>query len=154
MSELKKKKPEENAKTSVGSFKVKQATRKPIAEVVEEELGVEGEELSTEGIGEGVSKTNQMVGEMLVESSAKMIGKTAELLTKIPEMNFDEDELEQLVKVWTPLMPSVSPVFGAIIVTLTIVAGKVVIYRSGRKRVKVKEEGEEFEQMGTEKLEK
>lgn len=152
MSQKSEKVESKNAKTSAGSFKVKQATRKPIEQEVEE--GLAGEELEEIGKGEAVSETEQMVGEMLVEASAKMIGKTAELLTKIPEMNFDEDEIEQLKAVWTPLMPAFSPVFGAIIVTLTIVAGKAVIYRSGRKRIKVEEEGEKFEEMGPKSTEK
>jgi len=135
-----------NAKT--GGFKVKQDIKKPIQQEVEEGLS-EGEEVSEESGSQVLDETEAMIGGMLVESSARMIGKTAELLTRIPEMNFDEDELEQLKAIWTPLMPSVSPIFGAIIVTLTIVAGKVVIYRSSKKRIKIEEDGEKFEKMGT-----
>lgn len=138
-------------KKTGGGFKVKQDTKKPIQQEVEEELS--GEEEYPEEGAQVSSEAEAMIGGMLVESSARMIGKTAELLTKIPEMNFDEDELEQLKAVWTPLMPAVSPVFGAIIVTLTIVAGKVVIYRSGRKRIKVEEEGKSFEELGPEHAE-
>ena len=132
MSQEEKKSEEGKFKTTTGGFKVKQATRQPIGEAVEE--GLAAEEGGVQEVA--VNENDMMVGGMLVESASRMIGKTMELLTRIPEMNFDEEEIEQLKMAWGPLMPSISPVFGAIIVTITIASGKAAVYKIKKKEVK------------------
>jgi len=105
----------------------------PVGEAVEAEMG-----------GEETSDALNQVSSAMVEVSATMIGKLAVMITRIPEMAFDESELQQLKDLWTPLMPTMSPVLGAVIGTLIIVTGKVGIYYAAKGDVKhVKRAAEE-----------
>lgn len=70
---------------------------------------------------------------IMIETCAKMMGNIAQALTGVGEVNFTEDEIEQLKKLWSPLIPTMSPVAGAIIGTLIIVGGKVAVYSVKKK---------------------
>ncbi|MFH1327526.1 MAG: hypothetical protein ABIH76_01540 [Candidatus Bathyarchaeota archaeon] len=106
-------------------FEVHQDTKERIEESIRD---TDSEVQSSNGDVSGQS----VVSEMLVEASVKIIGKTLELLTRIPEMDFDDDEIEQLKTVWSPMLPDVSPLAAALVVTTAIIGGKVVIYRQLR----------------------
>lgn len=132
-SEKQNEKPSRKTTTSGGINKIEviEEYKVPIAEAVAEGLG----EPEPEPSGEEVSPEMAAINEILIESSAKMIGKTVELLTRIPEMNFDEVEIEQLKTAWSPLLPTISPLLAAIVITTTIVSGKVAIYITLRKKI-------------------
>lgn len=106
----------------------------PIEEVVTPETTPEVESIPPEVA---------LVNEALIEASVKMIGKTVELITRIPEMNFESDEIEQLKRLWTPLLPTMNPVLAAITGTLVIFAGKATIYFSLRKERPTREQARE-----------
>lgn len=120
--------------TSGGSspFKVTNAPVKiaPMTEPSEEELMEEQETLEGEYAS---SATDQLVADAMVETTAKMLGKLTVLITKIDEMDFDEEEIQQLKALWSPIMPTVSPVFGAIIGTSVIVLSKMATYKILKK---------------------
>ena len=103
----------------------------------EEKYEVESQ--SDEGglpINESVEEEDQsllIVNQALIETALKILGKMLILLTKIDEMGFDDDEIEQLTSLWSPVLPAVSPLAGAIIGTSIIVAGKVAIYAQHKK---------------------
>lgn len=75
--------------------------------------------------------------EALIESACKIISMTLVKLTKIEELEFSDEEIEQLKAVWTPVLPAVSPVMTASLVTIAIVGGKVAIYAAKSKEAKV-----------------
>jgi len=91
----------------------------------------------------GISADVSLVNEALIEASAKLIGKTIELITRIPEMDFTEFEIEQLKSLWSPLMPTINPVVAALVGTLVIVGGKTAIYFSLKSGKKGKDELQE-----------
>lgn len=103
------------------------------AEVLEPSDEQEG--LNEPETGVEVSPEARLINEAVIGTSAKVIGRVVALITRIPEMDFTEEEVEQLKLLWTPLVPAMSPVVGAIIGTTVIVAGKVAIYASKRKEV-------------------
>jgi len=115
----------ESGGSSQEQFEV-QDEGQPIGEAISEEME-EPEE---------INQALVQVNEAMIEVSAKTIGKFVALLTKIPEMDFTEDELQQLKNLWNPIVPIMSPVVGAIIGTSIIVSGKVGVYftlKGGKK---------------------
>ena len=74
--------------------------------------------------------------EALIESACRIVGITLVKLTKMEELAFSDEEIEQLKAVWTPVLPSVSPVMTASLVTIAIVGGKVAIYAAKSKEAK------------------
>lgn len=74
------------------------------------------------------------VNEALIETIARIVGKTMALVTKIPEMDFDEMEIEQLKVLWSPFVPQFSPKTMAILGTTVIVGGKVGTYIANRPK--------------------
>ncbi len=76
----------------------------------------------------------QEVNAVLIEAIATVTGRTLALLTSVEEMNFDEQEINQLVKIWTPVLPAISPLAVALLGTTAIVSSKVAIYVTYRKR--------------------
>jgi len=122
---LKEEKPKKlrKEKKTAGGFEVE---TKPVEAEVAEELVEEPE-------AEAPSEATQMVNEAVVEVSAKTLGRVLALLTKIPEMDFTEEEVEQLKQLWSPLIPTLSPLAAAIVGTTVILAGKVAVYTSLRK---------------------
>ena len=92
----------------------------------------------------------EQVNRMLVEVSAKTIGKLLALITKIEEMDFDESEVEQLAALWSQFIPSMSPLTTAIVGTGVILVGKIGLYMTLKKGLKkngdkaAKEQGSEI----------
>jgi hypothetical protein len=82
---------------------------------------------------------DSVVSEMVVGSVVSVVGKIGALLTKIPEVDFTPEEVDQLKALWTPIMPQMSATSGAVLGTIIIVAGKVAIYMSKRKELTVVE---------------
>lgn len=90
---------------------------------------------SEEG-GDGPSEAELAINGAMVEVAATTVGRVAAAITRIPEMEFDEAEVEQLKALWAPLVPEMSPMTTALVGTLIIVAGKVSIYMAKRKEIK------------------
>ncbi len=82
----------------------------------------------------------QEVNAVLIESIAVITGKTLALLTSVEELNFDEQEINQLVKIWTPVLPAISPLAVALLGTTAIVSAKVAIYVAYRRIIKKEKE--------------
>lgn len=82
----------------------------------------------------GVGSEVGLVNEALVETVIRVLGKTLALITKIPELDFDEAETEQLKNLWSPIVPSFSPTTMAIVGTVVIAGGKLGIYMSKRPK--------------------
>ena len=121
----------------------KRSKRIAVAQTPKEPVEVETEDTREEGEVEEEqyepSPESMMVNEALVETCAKVIGKTASLITRIPEMDFDEGEVEQLKALWSPLVPVMSPLLTAVMGTAILVLGKVAIYASLHKEKPPKE---------------
>lgn len=128
--ELKKSGSQSQQNSSGGSndFKVNEQPADLPPEPEQGEGGEQGAQTDPEAMA--------LINEAVVETAAKTIGKVAALITKIPEMDFDEAEVEQLKRLWSPIMPGMSPMTAAIIGTSLIVAGKVAIYMAKNKGVK------------------
>ena len=97
---------------------------------------LEGSEQPEAGSSETDAAVTKMVNEAMIETAATVIGKVMSMISRIPEMNFDEEEITQLKDLWSPLVPSVSPAMSAIIGTALIISGKAAIYFSRRKELK------------------
>ena len=93
----------------------------------------EGEEKEAPPEPESGAETN-LVSEAMVETIVRILGKTLAMVTKIPEMDFDEHETEQLKTLWSPILPILSPVAMAVIGTVVIAGGKVGTYMSKRDK--------------------
>ena len=76
----------------------------------------------------------EAVNKALVEVATKTIGKLLALMTKIDEMDFTEDEVEQLSNLWAQFVPPMSPMTTALIGTGVILTGKLTIYVALRKK--------------------
>lgn len=100
-------------------------------EEVEVEPSAEPKELpDEEPLEEGELTEDALleVNRAMVETAAMVVGRTAVLITKIEEMAFDEDETNQLVALWSPILPKLTPLVAAIIGTSIIIGGKVGTY--------------------------
>jgi len=73
---------------------------------------------------------------ILLDSAINALGNTLEKLTSLEDMNFTEDEHKALVESWTPLLPAVSPLTNAILVTVIIMSGKALLYTAYKKKSK------------------
>jgi len=72
---------------------------------------------------------------ILLDSAINALGNTLEKLTSLEDMNFDENEHKALVEAWTPLLPVVSPMTNAILVTVIILSGKALLYTAYKKKL-------------------
>ena len=100
----------------------------PIPPADKEELGVEGEGGGGEGAGGfGPDVLDSETAGAVIEATVSVLGKALVLATKIPEADFTMEEVEALKKLWTPLMPTLSPLSAAIIGTVVIVGGKMAL---------------------------
>jgi hypothetical protein len=110
-------------------------------------VGVEAEqEAQSPEMSEALAEVNSAI----IETGVKTLSKVAVMITKIPELEFTEEEIEQLKVLWTPQIPTMSPLTGAIVGTLLIVAGKVAIYakyKDRRKDMTVKDYVKEEEKL-------
>jgi hypothetical protein len=73
---------------------------------------------------------------ILLDSAINALGNTLEKLTNNEDINFTEDERKALVDCWTPLLPSVSPMTNAILVTVIILSGKALLYTASKRKLK------------------
>jgi hypothetical protein len=73
---------------------------------------------------------------ILLDSAINALGNTLEKLTSNEDINFTEDERKALVDCWTPLLPSVSPLTNAILVTVIILSGKALLYTASKRKLK------------------
>lgn len=73
---------------------------------------------------------------ILLDSAINALGTTLAKLTSNDDMAFTEDEHKALVDAWTPILPSVSPMTNALLVTVIILSGKGLLYVASRKKVK------------------
>jgi len=138
LKETKETKEEKPTKKS-GGFKIKEEHKEPQNE--QEGLEPSAEELDGEDLGAAPSSEAQLqVAKAMVETACMVTGNIAKLVTKIDEMAFDEEETNQLVELWSPLMPQLTPVVAAIIGTSIIIGGKVGVYYSKKKESKGGEE--------------
>lgn len=123
MSEVKK-----ETKTSGGGTEIKVDT-KPVDLPQVAEEGEKEQPIDVAAAAEG-----NLVSEAMVETIVRVLGKTLAMVTKMPEMDFDEHETEQLKNLWSPLIPTLSPVAMAVIGTVVIAGGKVGVYMSQRDK--------------------
>jgi len=117
----------------------------------------EGEEQAGDQpeVGDGGGAEVKLVNEALVETVVRVLGKTLALVTKIPEMDFDESETTQLTNLWSPVLPSLTPVMMAVVGTVVITGGKLGVYMSKKSSTKIQKTEEETKATTTEeKLEK
>lgn len=105
-------------------------------------------------IGDGGGAEVKLVNEALVETVIRVLGKTLALATKMPEMDFDESETTQLTNLWSPILPSLSPVTMAVVGTVVITGGKLGVYMSKKSSTQIQRtEGETKATTTEEKLE-
>ncbi len=72
---------------------------------------------------------------ILLDSAINALGNTLAKITKLDDLDFTEDEHKALVEAWAPLLPSVSPMTNAILVTVIILSGKGLLYVASKKKV-------------------
>lgn len=82
------------------------------------------------------AEAEAMISAEVVKGVCSLIGDTVARITKYDEMNFTESEKEELAKVWSPLMPGVSPLTAALVTTLVIVGSKTSLFIMLRKEEK------------------
>ena len=86
--------------------------------------------------GQEDDKDSDITVETLLRMVLGVVSGLAVNYTKMPELEFSENEKEVLVEAWKPFMAdTIPPVWAAVMVTATIVGGKVVIYMNKRKGV-------------------
>ncbi len=110
--------------------------------VVTEEVPIAAEketEVSSESTGSS---------QIMLSIGVKTIGGLLEMFTQIPEMNFTEEEVNQLVNVWSPFVTDVSPLATAIISTTLILGGKTAILVSAKRQKKIEVPNEEVTKSG------
>lgn len=74
------------------------------------------------------------VNEALVEMVCVMVSKLAVALTGFQEVGLDNDEVKQLVKLWEPFTPGMSPLATAVLGTTMIVFSKTFLYLNLRRQ--------------------
>jgi len=114
---------EEEKKESSEEFKIEEA---PVEVIPGEEEKEPEEPISLEAV--------EAVNEAMIRTVCLVVSKVATSITKIPELAFDEEEINQLVLLWKPLIPSLSPVALAAVGTTIIIGGKTALYFSLRKK--------------------
>jgi hypothetical protein len=112
---------------------------KPVIQVANQKVDVPPPEPETSGEEGGDDEMEQhpesaAVNKALVEVTAKTIGKLLAIMTKIEEMDFTDDEVEQLSNLWAQFVPPMSPMTTAMIGTGVILTGKLTIYMALKKK--------------------
>jgi len=96
------------------------------------------------------TEIDKLMTGVMVETAAATIGKLAALITRMPELEFDEDEIDQLKRAWAPLLPqTMSPATAAFLATIVIVGGKVAVYVARRKELNNDEKKRTIENTGS-----
>jgi hypothetical protein len=81
---------------------------------------------------------------IMIQSTIMVLNKIIYGISKNEALKFDDDETQQLVEAWSPFMPEVSPLTGAIVTTVIIIAGKIsvaVIDGQKNKKKEVSKDG-------------
>ena len=95
------------------------------------------------------SAVDSKVNGMLVDTVCVVVSKLAVAITGFGEIGLDDDEREQLVALWAPLMPGMSPFANAVLGTVLILSSKTFLYLHLRKQsksietAKIDEEGKD-----------
>jgi hypothetical protein len=125
---------------------VEDEPREPSEPELESEAELEEPEISPEAL--------VAVNEAMIETALKVLNKVLVLLTNIEEIAFDDEEIEQLKALWSPVIPVISPLAGAIVGTSIIVAGKIAIYVQHKRMEKSVTESKVKSPLTEEKIEK
>lgn len=99
------------------------------------------EDFSDLGVGSrpASSQANDQVNGALIEMTCIMVSKLAVALTGFDEIGLDDDEVSQLVELWRPFTPEMSPLAMAVLGTTMIVSSKTFLYLQLRKQHKFAE---------------
>jgi hypothetical protein len=98
------------------------------------------DQLDQQGYDENLEHELQVkLQPILLDSAITALGHTLAKLAKSDDLDFTEDEKKALVDCWTPLLPSVSPMTNAVLVTVIILSGKALLYASIKKQLKATE---------------
>lgn len=128
---------EKKKKTNGGSdliVKTKEVEKGKEPEI-EPELEHESEAQPQSGEG-GVSPEAIEVNKALIETICVMVSRMAVAIIGMEDIAFTDPEVEQLKNLWSPFMPSISPVATAILGTVIIVGGKVGVYMIKKRETK------------------
>lgn len=83
-------------------------------------------EVAEEGGVEGQSNVN---AEFLLSTAINLLSGLSVQLTRVDEIAFNEEEVKVLSATWSPFISKdISPIWAAVITTLVIVGGKIMIY--------------------------
>jgi len=98
----------------------------------------QGEEIPPAGVEEEAGVLPQEAAPLATEAalrlSWKIAGDVTATLTDVPEAAFTEEELDELARLWAPVLPTVSPLTAAIIGTTIICGSKAVIIVTTKRK--------------------
>lgn len=83
--------------------------------------------------GQERREVDERVNSALVKAACAGLNSVIVGMTGYQELEFSEEEVNQLDQLWSPILPTVSPVVAAIIGTVIIVGGKLALYRKLEK---------------------
>jgi hypothetical protein len=112
---------------------------KPITEPVSQDQPVEPDNIENKQTDINPDLEHELqvkLQPILLDSAINALGNTLQKLTSLEDMNFTEDEHKALVDAWTPLLPSVSPMTNAVLVTVIIMSGKGLLYVAYKRKSK------------------
>lgn len=89
-----------------------------------------------------IAVDDNQVNELLLDTICVMVSKLAVALTGFEEVGLDASEQAQLVKLWAPFKPGLSPIANAIMGTALILSSKAFLYLHLRKKSSVVREGD------------
>ncbi len=73
---------------------------------------------------------------ILLDSAINALGSTMAKLTSLDDMAFTQAEHDALVEAWSPLLPMVSPMTNAVLVTVIIISGKGLLLVAHKRKLK------------------
>lgn len=73
------------------------------------------------------------ISEAMVRAACAGLNSAIVGISGYRELEFTEEEIDQLDELWSPLLPTVSPLVAAIVGTVIIVGGKFALYRHLKK---------------------
>lgn len=129
-------KSESDFSVEAGGFSVKDVPA-DVGEVTDSDLFWDAEDT---GAPEPVVSDSQ-VNAMLLDTVFVMLSKLAVVLTGFEEVGLDDDEIKQLVKLWEPFVPGMSPFANAVMGTALIVSSKTFLYLHLRRKSRLSENG-------------
>lgn len=99
--------------------------------------GIEELGRGSDGEDSGKESNSELLPEVsniLLQTALGVLSDVAAKITKCDDVALTQEEVDTLVTVWQPLLPSMSPMTIAVVTTVTILAGKAVIYASFRAK--------------------